>query len=232
MQFIFIHNLSLLLSLSLSLCLSLSLSLSWSLFISLSPVSLSFSSPLSISLSLSLSPSLFLSLSLSISFSCISLFLFTFVYLSLSSIPSFFELSISICIYMCLSLSFSNSLTHSPTLSLSSLIQSLYFSSLILYHKGENGEEPSGTNGVPSTVDEDRRHLVEASVVRVMKARKRLSHNDLVAEISRQLSYRFIPNPQVRSHLVTFIFVVRLLFASYLSLSACLPSFLPSPLTF
>jgi Cullin protein neddylation domain len=41
---------------------------------------------------------------------------------------------------------------------------------------------------------------VEASIVRVMKARKRLSHNDLVAEISRQLSHKFIPSPQVRLH--------------------------------
>ena len=62
---------------------------------------------------------------------------------------------------------------------------------------GENGDNSSCTDGVPSTVEEDRRHLVEASIVRVMKARKRLSHNDLVAEISRQLSYRFIPSPQV-----------------------------------
>ena len=62
---------------------------------------------------------------------------------------------------------------------------------------GENGDSSSCPDGVPSTVEEDRRHLVEASIVRVMKARKRLSHNDLVAEISRQLSYRFIPSPQV-----------------------------------
>jgi Cullin protein neddylation domain len=52
-------------------------------------------------------------------------------------------------------------------------------------------------NALPATVEEDRRHLVEASIVRVMKARKRLSHNDLVAEITRQLSNRFVPSPQV-----------------------------------
>ena len=55
----------------------------------------------------------------------------------------------------------------------------------------------SNNNGLPPTVEEDRRHLVEASIVRVMKARKRLSHNDLVAEITRQLSHRFVPVPQV-----------------------------------
>lgn len=48
---------------------------------------------------------------------------------------------------------------------------------------------------VPQTVEEDRRHQVEASIVRVMKARKKITHNDLVAEITRQLSFRFTPSP-------------------------------------
>ena len=68
----------------------------------------------------------------------------------------------------------------------------------------EGGEQ--GSCGVPSTVEEDRRHLVEASIVRVMKARKRLSHNDLVAEISRQLAHRFIPSPQVTIFLPSHFF--------------------------
>ena len=53
----------------------------------------------------------------------------------------------------------------------------------------------SSSSGLPPTVEEDRRHLVEAAIVRVMKARKRFSHNDLVAEITKQLSYRFVPTP-------------------------------------
>lgn len=48
---------------------------------------------------------------------------------------------------------------------------------------------------VPVSVEEDRRHLVEASIVRIMKARKTLNHNDLIAEITRQLSNRFQPAP-------------------------------------
>lgn len=55
----------------------------------------------------------------------------------------------------------------------------------------------SAANGaVPFPVEEDRRHLVEASLVRIMKARKTLHHNDLIAEVMRQLSVRFTPSPQ------------------------------------
>ena len=48
---------------------------------------------------------------------------------------------------------------------------------------------------VPASVEEDRRFLTEAAIVRVMKARKKMSHNDLVAEVSRQLSHRFSATP-------------------------------------
>jgi cullin 3 len=50
-------------------------------------------------------------------------------------------------------------------------------------------------DAVPEAVDEDRRHLVEASIVRIMKARRTLQHNELIAEVTRQLANRFSPVP-------------------------------------
>ena len=47
------------------------------------------------------------------------------------------------------------------------------------------------------TVDEDRKHAVEASIVRVMKARKTMAHQQLVMEVSQQLMKLFKPDPKV-----------------------------------
>ncbi|KAI7870495.1 Cullin [Mucor mucedo] len=44
-------------------------------------------------------------------------------------------------------------------------------------------------------VDEERKHQIEASIVRIMKDRKLMEHNLLIAEVTKQLSSRFMPSP-------------------------------------
>lgn len=46
---------------------------------------------------------------------------------------------------------------------------------------------------IPEIVEEDRRYLVEACIVRIMKARRRLKHNELVEEVTRQMKNKFVP---------------------------------------
>uniref|UniRef100_A0A0D6QYY6 Cullin family profile domain-containing protein n=1 Tax=Araucaria cunninghamii TaxID=56994 RepID=A0A0D6QYY6_ARACU len=46
-------------------------------------------------------------------------------------------------------------------------------------------------------VEEDRKPQIEAAIVRVMKARRVLDHNNIVAEVTKQLQSRFLPNPAV-----------------------------------
>lgn len=60
----------------------------------------------------------------------------------------------------------------------------------------ESAKEDS--NSIPASVEEDRKHIVEASIVRIMKARKRLSHNELIHEVMRQVMSRFSIDPQVK----------------------------------
>ncbi|KXJ15047.1 cullin-3 [Exaiptasia diaphana] len=60
--------------------------------------------------------------------------------------------------------------------------------------KGESEPERKETR---TKVDEDRKHEIEAAIVRVMKARKKRPHNLLVAEVTEQLRARFLPSPQI-----------------------------------
>ncbi|XP_076064014.1 cullin 3 [Oratosquilla oratoria] len=60
--------------------------------------------------------------------------------------------------------------------------------------KGESEPERKETR---SKVDEDRKHEIEAAIVRIMKARRRMTHNNLVAEVTDQLKSRFLPSPNL-----------------------------------
>ncbi|XP_049866673.1 cullin-3-B [Pectinophora gossypiella] len=60
--------------------------------------------------------------------------------------------------------------------------------------KGESEPERRETR---NKVDEDRKHEIEAAIVRIMKARKKMAHPLLVAEVTEQLRARFLPSPVV-----------------------------------
>ncbi|CAE6510094.1 unnamed protein product [Rhizoctonia solani] len=58
--------------------------------------------------------------------------------------------------------------------------------------KAESNEERRETE---EKVEEERKLQTEACIVRVMKDRKHMAHNDLVNEVTRQLASRFTPVP-------------------------------------
>ncbi|XP_014206441.1 cullin-3 [Copidosoma floridanum] len=60
--------------------------------------------------------------------------------------------------------------------------------------KGECEPERKETR---NKVDEDRKHEIEAAIVRIMKDRKRMAHNLLVSEVVDQLRVRFLPSPVI-----------------------------------
>ena len=61
---------------------------------------------------------------------------------------------------------------------------------------GADGDAASD-NALLQVVEDERKHTTEAAIVRVMKTRKTFSHNDLVAEVTKQLSSRFSAQPPV-----------------------------------
>eukprot|EP01064_Diplonema_japonicum_P037079 TRINITY_DN8601_c0_g1_i11.p1 TRINITY_DN8601_c0_g1~~TRINITY_DN8601_c0_g1_i11.p1 ORF type:complete len:769 (+),score=198.98 TRINITY_DN8601_c0_g1_i11:62-2368(+) len=50
---------------------------------------------------------------------------------------------------------------------------------------------------ITDTNQEQRRHVIEACIVRIMKSRRTLSHNDLVTETIKQLSHLFSPDMRI-----------------------------------
>lgn len=58
--------------------------------------------------------------------------------------------------------------------------------------KGESEPERQETR---SKVDEDRKHEIDAAIVRVMKTQKALNHSLLISKVTSLLERRFMPNP-------------------------------------
>ncbi|KAL7411333.1 ubiquitin ligase SCF complex subunit Cullin [Mrakia frigida] len=64
----------------------------------------------------------------------------------------------------------------------------------MVVNRVETGEERSET---VERVDEERRHLAEACIVRILKSAKTMSHIELMNEVTRQLAGRFQPTPSM-----------------------------------
>ena len=56
--------------------------------------------------------------------------------------------------------------------------------------------EPERTD-TRQRIEDDRKPQIEAAVVRIMKARRQMEHNSLIAEVTKQLSNRFSATPAV-----------------------------------
>jgi cullin 3 len=75
----------------------------------------------------------------------------------------------------------------------------LYRVRILPLARGESKEERDATR---EKVDEERKHQIEAAIVRVMKARKTMEHSQLIAEVTQQLSARYYsphPPPQPKT---------------------------------
>lgn len=60
--------------------------------------------------------------------------------------------------------------------------------------KSDKTEEQKSTN---TSIDQERKYIVEAAIVRVMKMRKTLKHQELIAEVIKQVASRFTPKVNV-----------------------------------
>ena len=58
------------------------------------------------------------------------------------------------------------------------------------------GTAATSSSVLTKKVEDERVHVIEAAIVRIMKIRKQFSHQQLIAEIITQITF-FKPNPKV-----------------------------------
>ena len=64
------------------------------------------------------------------------------------------------------------------------IVSAVYLSRVkIQQASARQGEAEPERNETRKKVDEDRKHEIEACIVRIMKARKHMNHNQLVSEV-------------------------------------------------
>ena len=56
-------------------------------------------------------------------------------------------------------------------------------------------QKTAETDEITKKVDDDRKLIIDAAIVRIMKSRKRLDHPSLLLETTRHLQTKFIPDP-------------------------------------
>lgn len=70
----------------------------------------------------------------------------------------------------------------------------LKFKACLINHKETQQKEEED---ISNKLDADRKNLLEATIVRIMKTRKRIEHNELVSETMRIVNQIFQPNQQI-----------------------------------
>ncbi len=99
----------------------------------------------------------------------------------------------------------------------------LYRVRILPLARGESKEERDATR---EKVDEERKHQIEAAIVRVMKARKTMEHSQLIAEVTQQLSARCAPS-HTHTHLSVTSHTPSVLLTTFL---VCYFRFMPNPM--
>ncbi|KAI0036500.1 Cullin-domain-containing protein [Vararia minispora EC-137] len=67
-------------------------------------------------------------------------------------------------------------------------------------------EAKAESNDVLKTVDEDRKYVIQATIVRIMKARKTMKNQPLIQEVIQQISQRFAPKiPDIKKAIETLL---------------------------